>query len=75
MSFIEEFRKMRVRIGTQEDVSDLLKISVSSVSQIEREFRVPPEHKQREFLNVLGEKVLELSQAELMRKRRLNGII
>ena len=75
MGFAEEFRKMRARIGTQEDVADLLKISVSSVSQIEREFRTPPEYRQRELLDELGKKVLALSQAELMRKRRLNGII
>ena len=75
MRFCYEFKRMRVMIGTQKHVAGLLEISESSVSQFERAFRVPPVHKQREFIDSLSSKVLALSQAELMRKRRINGII
>ncbi len=75
MDFCENFKKLRTRIGTQEYAADLLKISMCSVSQFERGYRTPPPHKQRLFLKILGDKVLDIAQSEIMRKRQLEGII
>ena len=75
MSFTEEFKKLRDAIGTQKEVSELLGVHVNTVSGFEIGKRIPGSSKQRAHLEVMSEALLEISQAELMRKRRLNGII
>ena len=75
MKFSEELKKIREYVGDQIDVAPMIGINITTLSLYETGKRIPKVHRQREILEILGDKVLELSQSELMRKRRLNGII
>ena len=75
MSFTTEFKKLREAIGTQKEVSELLDIHSNSVSEFEIGKRIPIASKQRAYLQIMSDKVIEIAQSEVMRKRSIQGIV
>ena len=75
MEFSVEFKKLREAVGTQQEVADILGLHVTTISQFERQLSVPPEHRQRRYLQILSDRLIDFAQAEIMRRRKLEGII
>lgn len=75
MTFKEELKKLREALGDQSSVAPMLGINITTLSHYETGKREPKVHRQREILKILGDLVIDLAQEEIMRRRKLEGII